>query len=410
MAEPLTSSDIIRMERGFGVSPLASAEERQRFSAAGQLPVSSTQAQRILEGRGISPSASKEEKKAWVASEVMLGMRGPEDLPEEYGGRPQLTARPRFDRRGEPTGSFRRQLRMQESWDKQQEYLANQVQAQEAARKAARDQQEYDLKYAKDSYDFETKKNQDLFAAKVEADRSAAEAEFTDLINKLNPNDPTSVGVVSQYISSKPQLADSKVAYAGFDYFQKAAANSVASIQAKEKEAAGKSITEYLAAGGDPAVAIKARVLDPLTGEVTYNIDRFKLDEETARLKGAGVKAEKEKEAKQPQVEAEKAAASSARSLINDFEKESARSAADIARLTKLVQGGDKKSQALLDAKMAEKSVYDSKIEELRAGLGGGAAPSTTPTVPTIKSPEEFNNLPSGAEYIAPNGKKYRKN
>ena len=149
---------------------------------------------------------------------------------------------------------------------------------------------------------------------------------------------------------------------------------------------------------------------DPVTGERFYNIDPAKLDEETAKIEGAKVKEQKAKEAKQPQVEAEKAAASSARSLINDFEKESARSAADIARLTKLVQGGDKKSQALLDAKMAEKSVYDSKIEELRAGLGGGAAPSTTPTVPTIKSPEEFNNLPSGAEYIAPNGKKYRKN
>jgi hypothetical protein len=361
-------------------------------------------------GGGISPSASAEEKKAWVAGEVMLGLRGQEDLPQEYGGRPQLTARPSYDRRGEPTGSFRRQLRMQEAWDKQQEYTSNQMQAQERARQANRDEQEFRLKYAKDSYDFETKRNQDLFNAGVEADRSKAEAEFTDLITKLDPNDPNSVGIVSGFISSRPQLADSKVAYSGYDYFSKAASNSVAAREAKQKEIVGRSINEYLSAGGDPTVVMKAEKVDPTTGNPFYDIDPYKLDEETAKIKGRGVKAEKEKEAKQPQVKAEEAAASSARSLINTFEQESVKSAADIARLTKLVQGGDKKSQGLLDAKLAEKAVYDSKIEELRSGLGGTTPQPPTATIPTITSQEQLNNLPSGTEYIAPNGKKYRKN
>lgn len=392
---------------------MASPEERKRFSSAGQLPVSGMEAQRLLEGRGISPSASKEEKKAWVASEVMLGMRGPEDLPEEYGGRPQLTARPRFDKRGEPTGSFRRQLRMQESWDAERN---RQIEEQKAFQSILDSQKNLQLREMEYNRGIENDRLNREDKLQKEADDAEVRRHGLAIYDGIKTidfkNDPDAILKLDSLANEYPRGLEMQGLSETLTRKQNIASTYGAAKSNKEKQALSElvntSYNDYLAAGGGPqgvALAIKA---DPVTGDKF--IDPFELQKQTALIKGAGVKAEKEKQAKQPQVEAEKAAASSARSLINDFEKESARSAADIARLTKLVQGGDKKSQALLDAKMAEKSVYDSKIEELKAGLGGGAAPSTTPTIPTIKSLEEFNNLPSGTEYIAPDGKKYRKN
>jgi hypothetical protein len=128
MAEPLTSSDVWRIERGWGASPLSSTEERKRFAAAGESPLSGENITRLAEGRGISPMASRSEKDAWVASEVMAGQRDPMDLPKEYGGlgdRPEATTR--------------RGLRMQQEWDAQYKMLIDQ---QEAARQAAKEQRE----------------------------------------------------------------------------------------------------------------------------------------------------------------------------------------------------------------------------------------------------------------------------
>lgn len=121
MAEPLTSSDVWRLERGWGASPMASPEERKRLYSAGELPMSSGDIVRMAEGRGISPMASQAEKEAWVAGEVQAGRRPETDLPMAYGGigeRPEATTR--------------RGLRMQQEWDKRYEMM---IQEQELARK-----------------------------------------------------------------------------------------------------------------------------------------------------------------------------------------------------------------------------------------------------------------------------------
>jgi len=132
MAEPLTSSDIWRLERGFGVSPLSSTEERQRFAAAGVAPLTAQSRQRFEEGRGISPMASGAEREAWKVAEVQAGMRSPVELPEEYGGL--------GDR---PSATTRRGLRMQQEWDKRQEMMIAQ---QEAARQIEERDREYALR------------------------------------------------------------------------------------------------------------------------------------------------------------------------------------------------------------------------------------------------------------------------
>lgn len=113
MAEPLTSSDIWRIEAGWGTSPMASPEERKRFAAAGEIPLPSESVARLAEGRGISPMASTAEKEAWKMGEYMTGRR--EQAPVEYGGI--------GDR---PTGTSRRSIRMQAEYDEAQKQALEQ--------------------------------------------------------------------------------------------------------------------------------------------------------------------------------------------------------------------------------------------------------------------------------------------
>jgi hypothetical protein len=108
MAEPLTSSDILRERMGFGVSPLAAPETRRAYAAAGLSPLGTQERERFERGSGISPMATASEKEAWKMAEYMAGER--EQAPVEYGG---LGER--------PTGTSRRAIRMQTEWDKQRE-------------------------------------------------------------------------------------------------------------------------------------------------------------------------------------------------------------------------------------------------------------------------------------------------
>lgn len=161
MAEPLTSSDIWRAQRGFGVSPLASEEERQRFAGAGIAPLTSQARERFETGRGLSPMASKAEKEAWTAAEAMAGRRSPVELPKSYGG---LGER--------PEATTRRGLRMQQEWDKQREMMAAE---QEAARRAEMENRELELR------------NRNLsIQERQEARLQAAEAKSQEEIFKIS--------------------------------------------------------------------------------------------------------------------------------------------------------------------------------------------------------------------------------
>jgi hypothetical protein len=172
MAEPLTSSDIIRERMGFGVSPLASEDTRRAYAAAGLSPLGTQDRQRLAEGRGISPMAGKSEKEAFVAAEVQAGLRPESDLPEEYGGRPQVTVGPRFDDRGQPTGTFRRQLRMQEMWDAERNRM---VEEQKFAQQLESEQKRLTL----------SERNQTL-QDRQEARLQAAEAKAQDLVSRVS--------------------------------------------------------------------------------------------------------------------------------------------------------------------------------------------------------------------------------
>jgi len=133
MAEPMSSSDVLRAKAGFGPSALASQEERQSFYDAGLSPLGRGDRERLVEGKGISPMAGQKEKDAFIASEVQAGLRSQIELPESYGGIGER-----------PSGTTRRAIRMREQWDKQydqyQTGIENQMK-QEAYNKAFEKQQ-----------------------------------------------------------------------------------------------------------------------------------------------------------------------------------------------------------------------------------------------------------------------------
>lgn len=118
MAEQLTSSDIIRERLGLGVSPLAAPETRRAYAAAGLSPLGTQERERFARGGALSPMASESEKEAWKVAEVQAGLRDPMELPKSYGG---LGER--------PEATTRRNLRMQQEWDKRYEMMVEQEKA-----------------------------------------------------------------------------------------------------------------------------------------------------------------------------------------------------------------------------------------------------------------------------------------
>ena len=128
MADPLTSSDIIREQLGFGPT---SPDEKRRAAGADISPLGTMERIRFEEGRGLSPMASKAEKEAYMASEVMAGRRDPMELPKSYGGMGER-----------PEATTRRGLRMQQQWDQQREMM---MKEEEAAREQNRFLMGYEL-------------------------------------------------------------------------------------------------------------------------------------------------------------------------------------------------------------------------------------------------------------------------
>jgi len=103
----LNSSDEWSLRHGFGISALASTDDRKRWASAGIAPLTTKDRERFEQGRGISSMASRADQDAWVLAEIQAGRRPETDMPEAFGGR--------------PTGSSRRAMRMQAEWDKAEE-------------------------------------------------------------------------------------------------------------------------------------------------------------------------------------------------------------------------------------------------------------------------------------------------
>jgi hypothetical protein len=274
---------------------------------------------------------------------------------------------------------------------------------------AAREEQKFQLDYASKAYDLRTKQNEDLFELRAAADLKQAEAEFTEFRNKLNPNNPESAGMIYSYISNDPRLAESKVAYTSAEFFDKAAKNSAASITNQDRENKAGIINSALRDGVTEQEIEATKFADPQTAVVGYNYGEIaKLAAKRAGERKVEKPEETPEEKRAKATEAEIAdERKGLKSSIRNLEDSIAETESDLETFRE--NSPDRKK---VEAKI---STLKKQLENRRSQLGSLVG-ETTPTessvpssVPTIKSPEELNNLPSGAEYIAPNGKKYRK-
>jgi hypothetical protein len=185
MAEPLTSSDIWRIEAGWGTSPMASPEERRRFAAAGEIPLPSESVARLAEGRGISPMASTAEKEAWKMGEYMTGRR--EQAPVEYGGI--------GDR---PTGTSRRSIRMRAEYDEaqkqalEQQRIMQQMDLQQREESRLQRNQDLELQKFNMAEDRESRVL-DEAGAIIDGIRGATAQDGTTISNPIRPEDPDAI-------------------------------------------------------------------------------------------------------------------------------------------------------------------------------------------------------------------------
>ncbi len=311
--------------------------------------------------------ASPEERAAYTAQEVRAGDAPEYELPEDYGGRPQ--------------GTTRRAIRAQVAWDAEQAARIQQEQAmrqqQADMEQAAREEQKFQLDYASKAYDLRTKQNEDLFELRTAADLKQAEAEFTEFRNKLNPNNPESAGMIYSYISSDPRLADSKVAYTSAEYFDKAAKNSVASINAKTQEEAQNKYAEDMQKLMETGVTEEElpQYYDPDSPIGMPQFDRRKL---AARLGGS--KAQEKAEAKTTKEETPK------EKIGLDLQQA-------YGELNALLLSGQDEVAAA------------SKVAGLRARYKA-ATGEDAPEVPfQPKSKAEYDRVPAGRPYIGQDGK-----
>jgi hypothetical protein len=311
--------------------------------------------------------ASPEEKAAYDYLEkrplVESGQLSPADLPEQYGGRPQ--------------GESRRAIRMQEAYDVRQAQLLEQQRVMQQMEQAARQEQMFQLDYASKQYDLRTKQNEALFSAQEDADRRAAEAAFTEFRNKLNPNDPSSIGVLAGYIAGDSRLAESPIAKNSYDYFAKASENSTVSINAKTQEEAQNKYAEDMQKLMETGVTEEElpQYYDPDSPIGMPQFDRRKL---AARLGGS--KAQEKAEAKTTKEETPK------EKIGLDLQQA-------YGELNALLLSGQDEVAA------------ESKVAGLRARYKAATGEDAPEAPFQPKSKEEYDRVPAGRPYIGQDGK-----
>lgn len=375
MAEPLTSSDIWRIQRGFGVSELASPEEKKRFAAAGVAPLTTGARQRFEKGRGISPMAGDAEKEAWIAAEVLAGQRDPMELPKAYGG---LGER--------PEASTRRGLRMQQEWDAQYKMILDQ---QEAARLAEKEQRNFALNERNQILQerqearlqaAEAKAQNEALKIADDADRAMAEILGTAVDSAGNPIaslDPDSedyterrADILKRYKRAanddafKLTLSDLDKKYfdrINFDQSIQASEAQQKSSLAKELAAAGKSIVDFTENG--------------------------KIDFEKANTAlGEAIKEGREREAVKVDEREQR------RNLLRQkasAETELVKIKAQVGRFQNLTPTEQNRKE--LNAALVSQGIFEDEINRINREIGGGETPQ--PEQPKELSPRDQSAL-----------------
>ena len=223
MADPLTSSDIIRERLGFGPR---SPEERQRAAAAGISPLGAIEREKFERGGGPSPMATRTEKEAWQAAEVQAGRRSPMELPESYGGMGER-----------PEATTRRGLRMQQEWDKQREMM---IQEQEAARRAKLEADQFDLQVRQENRlinEQDARRNAERLQAKMDERNASVKNRAFGIMAETELDDPLAYSRVVEQLSDISGALEDEDVRSALGIIQKASESGQGSlIRAQQKE------------------------------------------------------------------------------------------------------------------------------------------------------------------------------
>ena len=365
MAEPLTSSDIIRERMGFGVSPLASGETRRAYAEAGLSPLGTQERERLASGGGISPMATRAEKDAWVASEVMAGRRDPMDLPKAYGGMGER-----------PEATTRRGYRMQQEWDKQyemmqeQQKIAREMEAEQrrialTERQEARLQKDQDLEI--EASEIAERNNEKMqkgadfilksirggvplpsgnFSAPILPTDPDAVPALYNLLNMDGAEHPTVQKVVPDLLQRALQYQEKEMTSLAAE--AKADAEAKVTI-AKDLGAYGMSIADFTKDGKIDYVAANEAI--------------GKKYAEGEKMKGVEAEAKEEKK--------------SISGTISDLQKDVIKIKGEVARYKKLLETSpsDKATQRQLQGALADQGILEDEINNLNRQRGGQTAP-----------------------------------
>lgn len=365
MAEPLTSSDIWRTQRGWGVSPLASEEERKRFAAAGESPLTTQARERFETGRGISPMASQSEREAWKVAEIQAGTRSPMELPESYGGM--------GDR---PKATTRRGFRMQQEWDKQYEMMRKQ---EEEAREENRFLMSYELQRQQEE---RMKGAQDLQIQAGLAKQSRqqdVERQAQDIMNNIvgftrpdgskqspiNVNDEDAPERLQMLIANNRRGMESQDVKEVVTMML----NDALDIRAKRDE----EIMSDIKAKAGLAKDLSTNGLS--IGEFTKDgkIDYVAASDALGKAIAKGRVEEEERK--------------SSTAIVNDLQKDVIKIRGEVARYQKLLEASpsNREVSKQLQGALADQGVLEDEINRLSRPREGGATESEGPT--TTESP-----------------------
>jgi hypothetical protein len=275
MAEPLTSSDIIRERMGFGVSPLASAETRRAYAAAGLSPLGTQERERFERGGALSPMAGTAEKEAWKMAEFQAGRR--EQAPIEYGGQ--------GDR---PLGSSRRAIRMQEEWDKKQTELLNQQRLMQQMENEAKQMEAFDLDVRLKERQLSVAREEDIFNKAQQEKTLAEEEQAFKVINSVR-GQPNAYESASEAIANLPYAAASERVQKSLWTLGQSRQVEEAALSAKEQRAEQKRLMDIASdarqSGASEREIAQATRINPETLEVYTNEEELRRVRDEAKLK-----------------------------------------------------------------------------------------------------------------------------
>lgn len=377
MAEPLSAFDMARVRWGWGTS--SDPAQRQRFAEAGLSPLTSEERMRMERGWGASPLASKETREAMVAEEVRQGIRPAYQLPEAYGGRPE--------------GTTRRAIRMQEAWDAEQAARIQQEEAMRQIESERLDRATQALDYSQKFYEFEQLREKNLFDKAENERQTRNAANFQKFTNQFIGADPRlAYAAVTDALADNPQLMDNPLIADTVTALKNRAENGTVALLNKEIKAENEAKAarqqafletyESLLASGVPQEQI-AQFYDPdakvPVGEVAFS------QKKVAEQLG-GVEAEKKAETKEKP----------AKDLELDIEQKS-------EELNSMLMAAPMTRSDTFETSLADKRAEIEGLRTRYSRVTGNKAPEF---VARPQSKQQYDNLPSGTPYIDKDGKR----